>query len=399
MAYTIPGAERNLNFDEVIERRDTDCLKYDFAKRRGKPEDVLPFWVADMDFRTSSRVLDALEERARHGIFGYTEPREEYYDAVAHWMEKHHDLSIRREWVVNTPGVVFALAMAVRAYTQVGDPVLLQLPVYYPMSEVIEDNGRKVVSSDLVLKDGRYEIDFKDLEQKITENGIKLFLLCSPHNPVGRVWTQEELKRIVDICLAHDVKIVSDEIHEDFVYPGHKHISLINVDERVKEFSITCTSVSKTFNLAGLQIASILIPNRTLRHQFRKAVDAAGYSQLNSFGVEAVKAAYLHGEEWYAGVTKYIWENLMYLKDYINKHLPQVKVIEPEGTYLVWLDFRGTNLSDEEINDQIIHQAKLWLDAGTIFGKQGEGFQRINLATSRSILKEALERLVRVFGK
>ncbi len=396
MALTQELKEHNLNFDEVIDRRDTDSLKYDFAVRRGKPADVLPFWVADMDFRTSSLVLDALEERARHGIFGYTEPREDYTEALALWMKKHHDLDIAPEWVLKTPGVVFALAAAVRAYTREGDSVLLQLPVYYPMMEVILDNKRKLVSNDLVLVDGHYEIDFEGLEKKIVDNQVKLFLLCSPHNPVGRVWKHEELQRVVDICLKHDVLLVSDEIHEDFVYPGHKHISLFNVDERVKEIGITCTSVSKTFNLAGLQISNILIPNRDLRHKFRKQIDAAGYSQLNTFGVVATKVAYRYGEEWYKGVTKYIYENLKFLKDFVKDRIPQIRVIEPEGTYLVWLDFRGLSLSERELQDLIVNKAKLWLDDGYIFGKQGAGFQRINLATPRSVLKEALERIERV---
>ncbi|MBO4477230.1 MAG: pyridoxal phosphate-dependent aminotransferase [Lachnospiraceae bacterium] len=393
MALLNTSRERNLDFDEVIDRQDTDSLKYDFAVRRGKPADVLPFWVADMDFRTSSFILDALEERTRHGIFGYTEPREDYNEALAGWMKKHHDLDISPEWVIKTPGVVFALAAAVRAFTEEGDSVLLQLPVYYPMMEVILDNKRKLVSNDLVLKNGHYEIDFEDLEKKIVDDHVKLFLLCSPHNPVGRVWKREELRRVVDLCLEHGVLLVSDEIHEDFVYPAHKHITLFNVDERAKDIGITCTSVSKTFNLAGLQISNILIPNPELRKRFRKQVDAAGYSQVNTFGVVAAKTAYQYGEEWHAAVTKYIHENLEFLKAYVEEHLPQIHVIEPEGTYLVWLDFRELGLNERELQNLIVNKAKLWLDDGYIFGKQGAGFQRINLATSRSILREALERI------
>ena len=395
MALTDERRERNLDFDIIVDRRNTDSLKFDFAVRRGKPADVLPFWVADMDFKTSSFVIDAMEERARHGIFGYTDPREDYDAAVARWLKKQHDLTIQPEWILNTPGVVFALAAAVKAYTDEGDYVLLQQPVYYPMTEVIVDNGRKVVSNDLVLKDSRYEIDFVDFEKKIEEYRVKLFLFCSPHNPVGRVWTKEELKRLADICLAHEVIIVSDEIHADFVYPGHKHISLFNVDERLKDSSIVCTSSSKTFNLAAVQIADILVPNRELRHKLRKQIGAAGYSQVNAFGLEATKAAYLYGDEWYRGVTKYIYENLQFLKEFVKQHIPQVKVIEPEGTYLVWMDFRDLGLSTTELQDLIVNKAKLWLDDGYIFGKQGKGFQRINLATSRSFLQEALERIER----
>ena len=395
MAFTDERKEQNLNFDTIVERTNTDSLKFDFAVRRGKPADVLPFWVADMDFKTSSFVIEALEERARHGIFGYTDPREDYDAAVAGWLKKQHDLTIQPEWILNTPGVVFALAAAVKAYTEEGDYVLLQQPVYYPMTEVIVDNGRKVVSNDLVQKDGRYEIDFVDFEKKIEEYRVKLFLLCSSHNPVGRVWTKEELKRLADICLAHEVIIVSDEIHADFVYPGHKHISLLNVDERLQDSSIVCTSSSKTFNLAAVQIADILVPNRELRHKLRKQIGAAGYSQVNAFGLVATKAAYLYGDEWYRAVTQYIYENLQFLKEFVKQHIPQVKVIEPEGTYLVWMDFRDLGLSTTELQELIVNKAKLWLDDGYIFGKQGKGFQRINLATSRSFLKEALERIER----
>lgn len=389
--------ERNLNFDEVVERRNTDSLKYDFAVRRGKPEGVLPLWVADMDFRTSSFILDAVEERVAHGIFGYTEARDDYFEALAGWMKSHHGLEVRPEWTLKTPGVVFALAMAVKAYTEPGDHVLIQQPVYYPLTEVVQDNGRKVVSSDLVLgQDGKYRIDFEDFEKKVREYGIKLFMLCNPHNPVGRVWTKEELFRLADVCIRNNVIIVSDEIHEDFIYPGHKHMPLLTVDERLKERVITCTSPSKTFNLAGLQTANIFIPNQGLRRKFRKQIQAAGYSQLNTLGVVACKVAYTQGEQWHKAVWEYICSNLQFLKDYLSENFPEIKVIEPEGTYLVWLDFRGLGICDREIEDLIVNKAGLWLDGGGIFGKSGEGFQRINLATSRSILKEALDRLVKI---
>ena len=391
------AGERNLNFDEVVERRNTDSLKYDFAVRRGRPADVLPLWVADMDFKTSSHILDAIAQRAEHGIFGYTETREDYFEALAGWMKSRHGLELRPEWVLKTPGVVFALAAAVKAYTEPEDYVLIQQPVYYPLTEVVQDNGRKVVSSDLLfLENGRYEMDFVDFERKVKEYRIKLFMLCNPHNPVGRVWTREELARLAEICIQNDVIIVSDEIHEDFTYPGHEHIPLLNVDERLLDRVVTCTSPSKTFNLAGLQIANILIPNQGLRRRFRKQIAAAGYSQLNTFGVVACKAAYTEGGEWYEAVCRYIQENLEFLKTFLQENLPEIKVIEPEGTYLVWLDFRRLGLEEKELEYRILHKAGLWLDSGAIFGKAGEGFERINLATSRAILKEALERLLRV---
>lgn len=387
-------AEQNLDFDKKIERKNTDCLKFDFAVRRGKPADVLPLWVADMDFQTSSLILDEIQKRVAHGVFGYTETADRYFEAVAGWMKRHHDLDIKQNWVVKTPGVVFALAMAVKAYTEPGDNVLIQQPVYYPFSEVIEDNNRNIISSDLVLsEDGRYRIDFEDLENKIVQHQVKLFLLCSPHNPVGRVWTREELARIADICVRHQVIVVSDEIHEDFTFKGYTHTPLLKVDERIENLCVTATSPAKTFNLAGLQISNIIIPNANLRHAFKKQIAAAGYSQLNTIGIVACEAAYRYGETWYEQLKKYLEENLNFVREYLKSELPQIKLIEPEGTYLIWLDFRSLGLKENELEELIVHKAKLWLDSGAIFGSVGEGFERINIATNREILKEALDRI------
>ncbi|MCM1083427.1 MAG: pyridoxal phosphate-dependent aminotransferase [Clostridium sp.] len=386
--------EQNTNFDEVINRKNTDSIKYDFAVKRGKPEDVLPLWVADMDFKTSSLVLDEIQKRVAHGIFGYTETGEAYFNAVAGWLREHHGLNIEQSWLVKTPGVVYALAMAVRSYTSENDTVLIQQPVYYPFTEVITDNHRRVISNDLVLfEDGKYHIDFEDFENKIVEHHVKLFLLCSPHNPVGRVWTYEELKQIAEICLKHNVLIVSDEIHGDFTFDGFRHTPLLNVDSRLKDIVITCTSPAKTFNLAGLQISNIIIPNSKLRRVFRKEITASGYSQLNTIGIVACEAAYKYGEEWYRELKKYLQDNLAFVRNYIVQNLPQIKLIEPEGTYLIWLDFRGLHLSEQDLENLIVNKAKLWLDSGAIFGKAGEGFERINIATSRSVLREALDRI------
>lgn len=386
--------EKNINFDEEIERKNTDSLKYDFALRRGRPADVLPLWVADMDFKTSSLILDEIHKRVEHGIFGYTETQDAYFETVADWLLSHHNMKIGRNWMVKTPGIVFALAMAVKAYTKEGDPVLIQQPVYYPFTEVIEDNNRKVISNDLFLgNDGKYHIDFEDLEGKIKNNHIKLFLFCSPHNPVGRVWTREELVRISEICLKYHVIIVSDEIHEDFTFEGYTHTPLINADERLAGQVITCTSPGKTFNLAGLQISNIIIPDNRLRHAFKKQIAATGYSQLNTMGIVACEAAYKYGDEWYQALKKYLQGNLSFVRDYLKKEIPQIRLIEPEGTYLIWLDFRKLGLSEPELEHLIVHKARLWLDSGAIFGKTGEGFERINIATNRRILKEALDRI------
>ena len=385
--------EKNTNFDEVIERRNTDSLKFDFAKQRGMPEDVLPLWVADMDFKTSSIVLDKIKERVEHGIFGYTETGDNYFDALYSWLDKNHNFKIEKRWVVKTPGVVFAIASAIKAFTNEGDAVLIEQPVYYPFSGVIRDNKRRVVSNDLVLTDEKYQIDFDDFERKIVENKVKLFVLCNPHNPVGRVWTRSELVRLIDICIKHDVIIFSDEIHADFTYEGYTHIPLINADERIKDHCIIATAPTKTFNLAGLQISNIIIPGEEIRRKFIKDVDAVGYSQANTIGIVACEAAYRYGQEWYEELKKYLKGNLDFVRDYLERELPQIKLIEPEGTYLIWLDFRGLSLCERELEELIVKKAGLWLDNGAIFGRTGAGFQRINIATNRSILKEALDRI------
>ena len=385
--------ERNLNFDESVNRRNTDCLKYDFAKRKGMPEDVLPLWVADMDFKTSSYIEDALVERAKEAIFGYSEVQTPYFHAVANWMKIHHNWEVKRTWLVKTPGVVFALAMAVKAFTDPGDSVIIQSPVYYPFSAVITDNGRNIVSSDLYLgADDRYHMDYVDFEKKIIENNVKLFLLCNPHNPVGRVWTKEELEKVGDICLKHNVLVVSDEIHADFVFKG-QHQVFTAIKKEYEDITLTCTAPSKTFNLAGLSLSNIFIPNRELKRQFKAELKAAGTGLMGVMGLVACQTAYEKGEEWYHAMKSYVQANIEFTKKYVEENLPGVKMIDHEGTYLVWLDFRETGLGVDELEDLIIHKAKLWLDSGKIFGKNGEGFQRINVACPRSTVKEALDRM------
>ena len=386
-------AERNLDFDRIIDRKNTRCLKYDFAVKRGMPEDVLPLWVADMDFETSSYIEDALTERVQEGIFGYSDVQTPYFEIIRDWMIRHHDWEPQEKWLIKTPGVVFALAMAVKAYTDPGDKVLLQQPVYYPFSEVITDNGREVVSNDLVLtEDGTYKIDFADFEQKIIANGIKLFLLCSPHNPVGRVWTKEELEKIGDICVKHGVTVVSDEIHNDFIWEG-THTVFAGIKKEFADISITCTSPSKTFNLASMLISNIFIPNQILRRKFRKEMDRAGISQLSVLGLVATEAAYAHGDEWYAAMKNYVRDNIAFARAYVEENLPGVRMIDTQGTYLIWLDFRQTGLTVEQLDHKIIYEAGLWLDSGKIFGKTGDGFERINVACPRAVLQEALDRI------
>jgi len=386
-------AERNLDFDRIIDRKNTRCLKYDFAVKRGMPEDVLPLWVADMDFETSSYIEDALTERVKEGIFGYSDVQTPYFEIIRDWMIRHHDWKPQEKWLIKTPGVVFALAMAVKAYTDPGDKVLLQQPVYYPFSEVITDNGREVVSNDLVLtEEGTYKIDFADFEQKIIANGIKLFLLCSPHNPVGRVWTREELETIGDICVKHGVTVVSDEIHNDFIWEG-THTVFAGIKKEFADISVTCTSPSKTFNLASMLISNIFIPDQILRRKFRKEMDRAGISQLSVLGLVATEAAYAHGDEWYAAMKNYVRDNIAFARAYVEEKLQGVRMIDTQGTYLIWLDFRQTGLTVEQLDHKIIYEAGLWLDSGKIFGKTGEGFERINVACPRAVLQEALDRI------
>ena len=387
-------SERNLNFDAVIDRRGTKCLKYDFAVQRGRPAEVLPLWVADMDFKVSSYIEDALVRQARHAIYGYTESDDAYFAAVQQWMAAHHNWQVQPDWLQKTPGVVFAIAVAVKACTQPGDAVLIQQPVYYPFSEVILDNGRKLVSSDLVLNEeaGRYEIDFADFEAKIVENGVKLFLLCNPHNPVGRVWSREELLKIGEICQRHGVTVFSDEIHADFVWKG-EHQVFAALDPAFAAFTITATAPSKTFNIAGLQVSNIFIADEALRAKFRHAYNASGYSQLNAAGLIAAEAAYRDGETWYEAVKVYLQANIAYAGEFLRTRLPQLRMIEPEGTYLIWIDFRRLGLTTDELEDLILHKANLWLDSGAIFGTVGQGFQRINIACPRATLNKALEQL------
>ncbi len=392
--------ERNLDFDKVVNRKGTRSLKYDFAVKRGYPEDVLPLWVADMDFPTSSYVEDALVNVARHNIYGYSNTQEGdgFFEAVSGWMKRHHDFEAEREWHVKTPGVTFAIAHAIRALTKPGDAVIIQQPVYYPFSSIIRENKRKLVSSDLVIdEEGRYHMDFEDFEKRIAENDVKLFILCSPHNPVGRVWTKDELITVGDICKRHGVYVFSDEIHFDFIWKGPHHV-FQDLKEEYKDFTITATAPSKTFNLAGLQQSNIFIPNESIRRKFKAEISATGFDEPNIFGITAAQAAYESGDEWYDAATAYIKSNIDFAADFVRNNLPGVKLIDTQGTYLLWLDFRNLGINAVELDDILINRAKLWLDSGKIFGKAGEGFQRINTTCPRSVLKEALSRIAKVIS-
>lgn len=407
------------NFDKITNRKGTNSLKYDFAVERGKPADVLPLWVADMDFPVSEEISKSLHAAVEHGIYGYTQPKDAYYNAVMNWMERKHNWKTKREWIVKTPGVVFALGAAVKAFTDPGDAILIQNPVYYPFTNIIRDNNRKVVDNTLVYHpvtertvvpvttddaseqqinnvgtvSPAYQIDFEDFERKIEQEHVKLFILCNPHNPVGRVWTVEELQKLGEICLRHHVIVVSDEIHNDFVYPGYEHTVFANVDPRFAEFTLTCTAPSKTFNLAGLQISNIFIPNENLRKAFKTEIDRTGYDEPNALGVVACEAAYRAGEDWLEQLRAYLLKNLNFLRDFLQEKIPQIHLVEPEGTYLVWLDCSELGITGKELDQFIVDKAGLWLDGGSMFGPSGAAFQRVNIACPQATLELALNKL------
>lgn len=382
-----------VDFDTVPNRRGTNCFKYDFAREMGMPEDVLPLWVADMDFPTAPAVLERLHALAEHGIFGYTGVKDAYFSAVHNWYAQRFGWEAQRSWLVTTPGVVFAIAIAIRAFTQKGDAILIQQPVYYPFANKVTENDRQLVVNPLVLKNGRYEMDFADMERKIVDYHVKMLLLCSPHNPVGRVWTKEELLHVGEICQKHGVLVVSDEIHADFTYAGHTHRVFASVKSEFADFTITCTAPSKTFNLAGLQNSNIFIPNRQLRHAYKKELSACGCGGTNCMGMAACQAAYEAGADWLEQLKQYLAGNLAYIRQFLREKLPEIALIEPEGTYLVWLDLRKLGLTEQQQRQLIVQDAKLWLDAGTLFGQGGEGFERINIACPRTTIEQAMQRL------
>ena len=377
------------NFNTVIDRHGTNCIKTDLAVIRGKPADVLSLWVADMDFPTSPAILEALHNKVDHGIFGYSCLDDDFFAALKNWMQTEHDFSPERRDLVTTPGVVFGISCAIKAFTNEGDAVIIQTPVYYPFKNMIELNKRKLVTSSLYEEDGKYYIDFADFERKIIDNNVKLFILCSPHNPVSRVWTREELQKLNEICLRNNVN--------DFVYEPNKHIVFSNLSPEAAENSIVSMSVSKTFNLAGLQFSTNFIKNPVLRKKFRDEKDKTGYDEPSLMGLTAALAAYKNGKPWLLDLHKHLKENIDFVRSFLAEKLPEVRLIEPEGTFLLWLDFSKLGLSDSQIDDIIVNKAKVWLDRGTMFGPEGEFYQRINVATPRPVLEEALNRIAGAF--
>lgn len=394
MIYT--GEYMKFDFDKVYDRKNTNSLKWDFAIERHHSPDELPMWVADMDFPSPEPIKEALVKASSVGFFGYTEPNDHDRRIVSEWYERRHAFKPDPDSIIFTPGTVFGLTVAILAFTDPGDAVMISEPVYYPFSEAVIDNGRKLVRNTLILgEDGKYSFDFDSFEKQIVEENVKIYLLCSPHNPVGRVWTEDELRRIGEITLKHNVLVVADEIHADFVYEDNYFISFPSLSDEIGNNTILCTAPSKTFNTAGLQISPIMIFDSDKRRIYKKKLGAIGYSQVDYLALEAMKAAYTKCDEWVDALVDYIHENILYMEGFIKERLPELKMIHPQGTYLTWVDFSELGLNSRDLERLIREDAKLWLDAGFIFGKSGDGFQRFNLAAPRKLIEDALERLER----
>ena len=377
------------DFDKIIPRRGTNSYKWD-SSPVGK--DVLPLWVADMDFRTAPAITDALAKRVAHGIFGYVHVPDEYYTAVTRWFERRHNWSIRKEWMIYTSGVVPAISAVIKALTEPGDGVVVQTPVYNCFFSSIRNNGCRIVANPLRYVGNTYYIDFEDLERKTAEPGVKLLLLCNPHNPAGRVWSREELHHIGEICFRNGVTVIADEIHCELVFPGHAYTPFASIGEEFLQNSVTCLSPSKSFNIAGLQIANIISCDERIRRRIDRAININEVCDVNPFGIEATIAAYNEGEEWLIQLLDYLKVNYDYLCGFFHPHLPQIPVTRLEGTYLVWTDCRALGLSSEVLQTRLLEETGLWLNSGTMYGPEGEGFLRWNIACPRAVLEEALAR-------
>ncbi|WP_068504375.1 MalY/PatB family protein [Paenibacillus kribbensis] len=380
------------NFDEIIDRKRTDSIKWSkkHLKENFNDENSIPMWIADMDFKTAQPIIDALIGRAEHGIYGYGHKSEEFLEAAVNWQKKRNGWDIEKEWILFTPGIIPALNFIVETFCNRGDKVIIQSPVYYPFLNIITSNGCHIANNPLIYDKGEYKINFAELERIAQDSRTKLMFLCSPHNPVGRVWTEAELKQLGEICIKNNVLIVSDEIHSDLIFQPNRHTPFGKISEEFRMNSIVCTSPSKTFNLAGLQVSNIIIPNERIRNELNHKLTAIDIDP-GSFASVAQIAAYNDGEEWLGQLLTYLAENLNYIDRFVQERMPKVKLIKPEGTYLAWLDFSELGFSDLELQQLMQKKAKVALDDGYIFGAGGELFQRINFACPRSLLQQALE--------
>lgn len=379
------------DFDKMTDRRGTSCSKWDNMSSMFSEKGLLPLWIADMDFRCCEEAVSAIRKRVDHGVFGYTVLPDSYFDAIAGWMQRRHGWSVQKEWLVTSVTVVSALNIFVQAFTNPGEGVIIQKPVYFPFEECVLDNGRALVNNELLEQDGYYTMDFDDLERKASCPENKMLLLCSPHNPVCRAWTAEELLRVIDICRRNDIYLIADEIHMDFVFNA-KHIPLGTLTDYDK--LAVCTSPSKTFNMAGLKMANIFIPDENMRKAFtRRSKSQCGIIPNNPLSIAGIEAAYAGGDKWLEEVKRYIWKNFCFVDNYIKQYLPALRMTRPEATYLAWIDFSGTGLRGKELSVFLREKAKIALDEGSVFGKNSEGYARINLATDRTVVKECLDRI------
>lgn len=389
------------NFDQVIDRAGTNSSKWDpdvLEEMFGEPE-AMPFWVADMDFKAAQPIIDAVVKRAEHGIYGYSKRTDSYFEAIVNWTRKRFGWEIKKEWIEYTPGVVPAVNYIIQAFCKPGDKVIIQQPVYYPFKNAIENNGCHMVNNGLKFNGEYYEIDFEDFEEKAKDPKVKMFILCSPHNPVSRLWTEEELLKLGQICLENDILVIADEIHNDLVYSGYKHIMFASLKEEFAMNSITCTAPSKTFNLAGMQASNIIIPNPKLMEGFRRTLERNSIGGQNPLSIVALEAAYNEGEEWLEQLLEYLEGNIEFIHEYLAKYLPKAKLIKPEATYLGWIDLRAYEEDGEKLEKLLAHEGKVALDGGTWFGEGGAGFMRLNYACPRTLLEEGLKRICTAINK
>jgi cysteine-S-conjugate beta-lyase len=387
------------NFHQVINRENTRSVKWDLREKLFKSKDVLPMWVADMDFATCKAVEEAIHARAQHNLYGYNIIDEPLLDAIKYWVEKRHQWTIEKNWLTFSPGVVTSLHMIVQALTTDTDAILIQTPVYPPFYGVIEKHGRKIVTNPLILRNNKYEIDFDDFERKIKNEKVAMFILCNPHNPVGRVWTKEELSKMLTICRKYDCIIVSDEIHSDLIYKNHKHIPIASMEEDMREKVITCMAPSKTFNLAGLQASYIICPNTAFKNKINEQFINQGIHGLNTFGLVAMEAVYLHGEQWLEELLAVLEDNINYAIKTIHEHTNLIQVVKPEGTYLLWLDCRKMGLNNKQLKEFFQEKAKVGLNDGASFGNEGEGFMRLNIASPKVMVEEGINRILKAVSQ
>lgn len=379
------------NFDKEIDRKNSNSAKWN-ADPIKKDSEILPMWVADMDIKVADEILDALKEPIEHGIIGYNIIPDSFYDSIIKWVDKRYGWKIKKEWISFIPGIVPGISIATNEFTEVGDQILIQPPVYHPFYRVAENNNREIVENPLKLNDGNYQMDFKDMKEKITEK-TKMAVLCSPHNPVGRVWTKSELEEFGKICLDNNIIIVSDEIHSDLILKGNKHVPTAMISDELAMNTITFMSPSKTFNIPGLFASVAIIANEDLRAKFNDRLEKWELTHANTFSVAGFTAAYNHGEEWLEQALAYLEDNIDFAVKYINENIDKVKVNKPEGTYLLWLDFNELGKTPEEVEDLLLNKGKVMLNNGAMFGPGGEGFFRLNIACPRSMLEDGLERI------